>query len=321
MSYVFEGKDGNYCEAFIDSLRELRDKGRISSPRGQKTLELDHVVFKIDPRKSLYTSPKRNLNFFFLIAENLWYWSGRNSTELPSYYVKNYRSFSDDGIHQGAYGPQFLEQIRFVINTLKKDPDSRQAVITLWRPNPSESKDKPCTVSFDFKIRDGKLNMHATMRSNDAIWGNNYDIPSFSMLLLSVSGILGVPSGVLYLTAHSYHVYEQHFDMMDDLIKEEWNYTEYPEELMLPEYKVKSLENHIKNIEEVLAAHYIISHTSSWRGTAEISDFYGQFVQMMNLHKAIKIKDEKIRNQVIGFLKAMHSPFGIIYYERYITQS
>jgi thymidylate synthase len=306
MIYSYEQKN-SYAECFIDSLRDLKYNGRISYPRGQKTLELDHVVFQINPLRSLYFSKARKLNLFFLIAENLWYWSGRNTTFLPTNYVKNYSNFSDDGIHQGSYSPQLLEQIRYVINTLQKDNDSRQAVITLWRPNPGESKDIPCTISFDFKIRNCRLNMHATMRSNDAIWGNNYDVPSFCLLQIAIAGILGIRPGFLYLAAHSYHVYEKHFELMSELIKEP--ISELNDQDMILNNNCKGLEDHLCNIEDLLSVHYKCAYGVDASNICfeHFAPFYRQFALMIAL-----FHDNKNANIYIKELEKINSPFSKI---------
>lgn len=291
-----------YPSAFIDSLVALMDHGRETSPRGMKTKELDHVSFKVDPRKSLFASPLRKLNFSFLISENLWYWSGRNSTEIPSYYIKGYRKFSNDGIHQGSYSPQILEQIRYVVDSLKEDTDTRQASMTLWRPNPNKSKDTPCTLVFDFKIRDGKLNMHIMMRSNDAIFGSNYDIPSFSMIQIAIAGVLGVPVGFLYLTANSYHIYETHFSLAEELIKESWSCGSYPKELEIIPCEVSSLEEHIKHIETILGSHYCWKMLGKdIKVNDNLPDFYKQFHYMMG-----KFEGNDFNKELAG----IESPFG-----------
>jgi thymidylate synthase len=149
----------------------------------------------------------------------------------------------------------FMEQLSHVINSLKSDKYSRQAVINLWRNNPQEAKDKPCTLSFHFMIRQGQLNLHATMRSNDVIWGQNYDVPSFSLLNIVLAGILKVRPGKLFLTANSLHIYEKHFELAEELIKENYSFNEDYE---LPICKVDSLEHHMECVEECLRAHYLV---------------------------------------------------------------
>src|SRR3546814_5271713 len=55
--------------------------------------------------------------------------------------------FSDDGVvFAGAYGPRINLQLDYVLNKLREDPDTRQAGLTIWRPNPQPSKDIPCKI-------------------------------------------------------------------------------------------------------------------------------------------------------------------------------
>jgi hypothetical protein len=82
----------------------------------------------------------------------------------------------------GAYGPRVVDQLRYVVDCLWKDPMSRQAVMEVWRPNPRESLDIPCTLTLQWLIRDGKLHCIDSMRSSDAWLGWVYDVFSFSML-------------------------------------------------------------------------------------------------------------------------------------------
>ena len=147
----------NYSQAFLYSLDKVLHDGQEVSPRGQLTKEILSHTISVNALESLYVSPIRKLNFCFLFAENMWYMSGRNALSLLTPYNKNYASFANDGILQGSYGPMILEQIRYVVDALKEDGDSRQAVISLWRPNPRTAKDKPCTLTFHFMIRDGKI--------------------------------------------------------------------------------------------------------------------------------------------------------------------
>lgn len=298
------------------ALREILNNGKEVRPRGQLTKEILNATFIIDPRKSLYVSPLRNLNFSFVCAENLWYMSGRNTYHLPTAYNKNYVNFSDEGIMQGAYGPQILEQLRYVVNTLKEDPDSRQAVISLWRPNPSGSKDTPCTLSFHFMIRDDRLNMHVTMRSNDIIWGNNIDIPSFSMIQLIIAGLLKKEPGKLYHTANSLHLYERHFELAEKLLDEDLDV--FDEQLLTCE--VKDLKHHTDCVERALACHYMLQYGGDFCDAyyEDLPVFYQQYVLMMALHY---FSTPACTKPIIEKLIEIGSPFGTIYHERHLRKS
>jgi thymidylate synthase len=308
----------NYPVAFLDCLNEILRDGDCVSPRGQLTKEILGHTIEVDCLKSLYVSPLRNLNFSFLFVENLWYMSGRNSLFLLSSYNKNYHNFADQGILQGAYGPQVLEQIRYVVNTLTEDKDSRQAVISLWRPNPLSAKDKPCTLSFHFMIREGKLNLHVTMRSNDAIWGQNYDVPSFSLINIIVAGILQIEPGKLFLTANSLHIYEKHFDLAQSLLDE--NFTKaYP---LIP-CQVASLEHHMECVEECLRAHYWLQSVDFFHieNFDHLPDFYKQYVGAMAFYVAKKKKDNVGIRESIEFLESIKSPLSTIFHESILRKS
>jgi thymidylate synthase len=285
--------------------------GEAVSPRGQLTKEVLGQTIEVNCLESLYASPLRNLNFSFLFVENLWYLSGRNSLFLLKPYNKNYENFADQGILQGSYSPQILEQIRYIINTLKNDSESRQAVISLWRPNPLDAKDKPCTLNFHFMIRNNQLNIHVVMRSNDAIWGQNYDIPSFSLLNICIAGILGIQPGKIYLTANSLHIYEKHFDLAHKLLNEDYK---FQHEHKLIECKVDSLEHHMELVEVCLATHYRIQANMDYSFILhkDIPDFYKQYIGAMFFYVANKNKDFDNKHRAIDYLQEANSPLSII---------
>jgi thymidylate synthase len=94
---------------------------------------------------------------------------------------------------------------------LREDSDTRQAVMTIWTPNPGPTKDVPCTVAFQFLLRGGALNMIATMRSSDAWLGFPYDLFNFSQLLNWVAGQIGVEVGWIQMDLGSSHLYQRNF--------------------------------------------------------------------------------------------------------------
>lgn len=168
----------------------------------------------------------RKVNVPFMLAEAAWIISGSNRLEDIEPYMKMYANFSDDGVFlRGAYGPKVVDQLGYVVDSIEKDQDTRQAFINIWRERPGPSKDIPCTTSMQFLLRDGKLNMVTTMRSNDVVLGFTYDVFSFSMVAKSVQLLLaerGIECelGDLTVTAGSLHVYERHYQEGDEWIKD-----------------------------------------------------------------------------------------------------
>jgi thymidylate synthase len=195
----------------------LGDPDFIASPRGMEVREVVQGSY-IVPMPAFIDLKDRKVNVNFMFAEAAWIISGSNRLEDITPYMKNYANFSDDGVFlRGAYGPKVVDQLPYVVDTIAGDIDTRQAVITIWRERPGPSKDIPCTVAMQFLVRDGKLNMVTTMRSQDIVLGFTYDVFTFSMvakavqLLLRARGI-EVMLGNLYLTAGSMHLYKNYYE-------------------------------------------------------------------------------------------------------------
>lgn len=199
------------------------------SPRGMQVKEKINGSYKV-PMPAYLNLKARKVNYSFMFAEAAWIISGSNRLSDITPYMKGYRNFSDDGIFlRGAYGPQVVDQLGYITDTLEDDKFSRQAVLTIWRQRPGKSKDIPCTVAIQALIRDDLLHLVVTMRSNDIVLGFTYDVFTFSMigkaiqLLLRDRGV-DVDLGELNVNAGSLHLYEKHYeDAIEWYIKKEEN--------------------------------------------------------------------------------------------------
>lgn len=205
-------KEGTFGKAYTKVLATLLTRGTVSSPRGMKTKEiLAAQVVITDLRQNIIASELRDLNFRFMVAEWLWIMAGKNDVKSIMKYNKQIEKFSDNGeIFNGAYGPRLLPQWKHVYKALQKE-DSRQAVATIWTPNPEDSKDIPCTIALQFLIRDKKLHMVVTMRSSDAWLGLPYDVFNFSMMANGIAGMLGIETGAITMQLGSLHLYENNW--------------------------------------------------------------------------------------------------------------
>ena len=209
MSHVIEVDD--LRAGYLDVVNRIFNYGVEVSPRGQKTLEIPGpVTIQINnPRDILAQGVGRKLNLGIGAAESCHLVGGVSDAVQMVSVAKNFGMFVEDGRLRGAYGPRLADQFPRVAALLKKDPDTRQAGVTLWRPEElsTPSKDVPCTMSLFFHIRAGRLNLSVTMRSNDVFWGLPYDAWMFSNALHTMAWAIGVPVGVYYHTALSLHAY------------------------------------------------------------------------------------------------------------------
>lgn len=184
--------------------------------RGTRTLEITtpFVTEYVFPRERVLFDPRRDANPFFHLFESLWIISEWNDVKTLAYFLPNIRDYSDDtNTFHGAYGfrMRMFNQIKNVVKELRRDQDSRRAVIALWIPSLDagyRGKDMPCNTTLYFKIREGALNLTICNRSNDMIWGAyGANAVQFSIVQEYVASMVGVRVGYMYQFSDSFHIY------------------------------------------------------------------------------------------------------------------
>lgn len=213
-------------DAYAAVLAAILDGGRSISPRGLHTREIAPFSFVLaNPRHRCITNSARRWSFPLAIGEFCWHASGSKELTSIEYYAKRWRDYSNDGetIRGSCYGHRMFRgsathpsQWNRIVDLLKRDPDSRRAVIDLFDATidlDSDSKDVPCANLVQFLIREGKLLVFVSMRSNDAIWGLPYDVFLFTMFQELMAVELGLELGPYYHSATSMHLYERHFEL------------------------------------------------------------------------------------------------------------
>lgn len=231
-------------EAWLERLNYLMQYGKHHNPRGMDTIELLGSTLEFDMNRPVIYHELRKSNYRFMASEAEFIANGDNRVASLSRYNKNIAQFSDDGlIFNGNYGEPFNSQVGYVVNTLLNDPSSRQAVLTIWQPNPVVSKDIRCTVSMQFLIRDGEMHTMVYMRSSDAVWGLCYDVFNFVIMTLRILTLFNsmgdepimIRLGTMKLIAGSSHIYEQHYGLVATILNLE---TTKPNGLSAPEVTV-----------------------------------------------------------------------------------
>jgi len=207
--------------AWMYALSAVFADGHEVSPRGKKTIEMLGYTCGLNMNEPVVAVGDRQLSYKFMAAEALWILSGSNKVADIAPYNARISEFSDDGqVFFGAYGPWVVDQLEYVVNSLVKDRDTRQAVMTMWQRNPKPSKDIPCTVALTFNIRHNLLHCHAFMRSSDIWLGLPYDVFNFSMIAAKVACCYNtiviqnerISLGSLQVTAASSHLYESNWE-------------------------------------------------------------------------------------------------------------
>lgn len=224
-----------FTDCYIDLISQvMREPQYESAPRGQNIRETLGASFTIkNPRDRIPYVVGRKFSMSYMVAELIWYLAGDDSTDWISKYSAFWKGISDDGTTaNSAYGARLFKphkkiaqgrytQLDYVIEELRRDPDSRRAVMHLRVPDDSiDAKlDVPCTLALQFFIRNGQLHQVANMRSSDLIFGIAYDIPAFTMFQELIANELEVGMGTYTHTSNSLHIYERHFDMAEKIIR------------------------------------------------------------------------------------------------------
>lgn len=219
----------------------------ICAPRGQKIREITDYTFRVyDPVSEpiITRDPERNKTIESYTAKEVeLYDSCTNDVKDFAKASKFWKQLANpDGTVNSAYGyliwknrshgnsrfelgsehaeHDFSKANRtpweWCVESLKRDKDTRQAILRFNLPEHAwiGNKDFACTMHGNFMIREDKLNLSITMRSNDLMKGLVYDLPWFVSLMDKMIDELkdvypGLQKGHYTHTAHSMHLYER----------------------------------------------------------------------------------------------------------------
>jgi thymidylate synthase len=231
MAYKAFSSD-NASQLYMDTLLYVMQYGEECRPRGTVRKEVQAVITYENPLIRTTFLKGRRINPFFQLAESFWILMGRADVKFLTRYNKNMANFSDDGLnfhapygerlrkwnHSEAHNFTFnpIDQLYDVYMKLVKDPDSSQAVASIWNPMFDNSsyitKDIPCNDLLKFKLRNGRLNLTVNNRSNDIHWGTfGANLAQFATIQELVASWLGVEVGVYNQESDSLHIYTQDY--------------------------------------------------------------------------------------------------------------
>jgi len=196
---------------------------------GKNTKELLGPVLRlVNTNANMLCHVGRFASPIYAAGEFMWYLDPEGLGDQICHYAPSYRKFIEpDGRAHGAYGRRFAmsNQIFKIIGMLKEKPETRQAILGIWRPeldiDPAiggTRKDIPCTLALQFLVRDGQLNCIGTMRSNDLWLGLPYDVFCFTTLQNFIASELGIPSGFYQHQPGSLHLYQRNWDLGEEAI-------------------------------------------------------------------------------------------------------
>lgn len=191
----------NYYQRYMRKLKT----GRRISPRGMSVTAVYNVTYNFTPGTA-WRREKDNPSIG--IVEGLQFIAGVENKEAISKIAP--RVDLDLFGPTSFYGVRVVGQIERVINELRKDPNSRRAVLFVAHEDDT-SETMPCTMNIVYYIgAKGELNSTINMRSSDAVWGLPYDQIQFGMLQIAIANSLGIQVGLGTINIVNAHIYDDH---------------------------------------------------------------------------------------------------------------
>ncbi|MBP6883629.1 MAG: thymidylate synthase [Candidatus Pacebacteria bacterium] len=118
-----------------------------------------------------------------------------------------YESYDTDYTGKG------FDQLKRLIEILKKEPRNRRMIVSAWNPLQLEEMGlPPCHYSFQVTVIDGKLNLLWNQRSVDTMLGLPFNIASYALLLHLLAKEAGLQEGRLVGFLADVHLFDKHVE-------------------------------------------------------------------------------------------------------------
>jgi len=127
----------------------------------------------------------------------------KNETDLGKIYGYQWRNFNSSGV----------DQLKRVVDTLKKNPTDRRMIVSAWNPcQLDEMALPPCHFWWMVGVEEDRLNLVWGQRSVDSICGLPSNIASYALLLHLLARETGLKEGILTGQLVDTHIYVNHLD-------------------------------------------------------------------------------------------------------------
>lgn len=210
-------------------MKEVLAKGVQKSDRtGTGTISVfgHQMRFNLADGFPMVTTKKLHLKS--IIYELLWFLKGStNNNWLKERGVSIWNEWAaPDGELGPIYGYQWrswpapngqhIDQITEVIETIKKNPDSRRIIVSAWNvADIPRMALAPCHAFFQFYVADGKLSCQLYQRSADIFLGVPFNIASYALLTHMVAQQCNLKVGDFIWTGGDCHLYSNHLEQVD----------------------------------------------------------------------------------------------------------
>ncbi|TDN90482.1 thymidylate synthase [Salegentibacter sp. 24] len=223
---------------YHELLQHILDHGTDKGDRtgtGTRSIFGHQLRFDLSEGFPMVTTKKLHLKS--IIYELLWFLKGdTNIRYLQENGVRIWNEWADENGDLGpVYGQQWrnwnnedIDQIKEIVETLKKNPNSRRMLVSAWNPSVMPDSKKsfsdnvangkaalpPCHAFFQFYVAEGKLSLQLYQRSADVFLGVPFNIASYALLTMMMAQVCGYQAGDFIHTFGDVHIYNNHMDQV-----------------------------------------------------------------------------------------------------------
>ena len=212
--------------AYLDLLRHVLEQGTKKSDRtGTGTRSVFGWQMRFDLAEGFPLVTSKKLHLKSIVHELIWFLRGdTNIAYLKEHGVRIWDEWADANGDLGpVYGQQWrawptadggvVDQIAWVIEEIRRNPDSRRLIVTAWNPaDVPKMALPPCHCLFQFYVANGKLSCQLYQRSADIFLGVPFNIASYALLTLMVAQVTGLQPGEFIHALGDAHLYLNHLD-------------------------------------------------------------------------------------------------------------
>lgn len=234
---------------YHDLVKHVLENGNEKGDRtGTGTKSVFGYQMRFDLSEGFPMVTTKKLHLKSIIYELLWFIKGdTNINYLQENGVKIWNEWADEKGDLGpVYGHQWrnwnsdeIDQLKEVIETLKKNPNSRRMLVSAWNPSvlPDTSKSfsenvangkaalPPCHAFFQFYVspptpkggENGKpkLSCQLYQRSADIFLGVPFNIASYALFTMMIAQVCGFEAGEFIHTFGDAHIYNNHIEQLE----------------------------------------------------------------------------------------------------------
>ena len=194
---------------------------------GVGTISAFGYQMRFDLKEGFPLLTTKQVHLKSVIYELLWFLRGDTNVQyLKEHGVKIWDEWADERGELGpVYGKQWrswpkldgstVDQISFLIDELKRNPESRRLIISAW--NVAELDQMalpPCHCLFQFYVRGKELSCQLYQRSADAFLGVPFNIASYALLTMMIAQVTGYEASEFIHTFGDIHIYLNHLEQV-----------------------------------------------------------------------------------------------------------